>query len=177
MGKFKDLCSFVVGQEEISDNGFAYIELFLTTKNNYTYSALRKNLNVPFVKPIEIQDEPREIDYCMKVDSRVLGCEFISIGARRGVDNQEFWHRFLEAETISDGLDMVREKKPLEYIKLFPKLQAALVNQIGLCASPKYDANWNIPKFSFLDRTLIFIGPMELVKQILLWLILIDQYI
>jgi len=157
--KFKEYCSFVIGQEELSDRGFSHIEIFLTTKNNYTYMAMRKNLYVPYVKPVDPENIQREIDYCMKVDSRVLGGESVSIGARQGVDTQDFWHRFLDLQTISEGLYMVKEEKPLDYIKLFPKLQAALVNQIGLCAAPKYDSNWVIPKFEFLDRTLIFIGP------------------
>ena len=65
--KLKEYCSFVVGQEEISDNGFCHIEIFLTTKNNYTYNSIRKNLNVPFIKPVESVDVLREIEYCVKL--------------------------------------------------------------------------------------------------------------
>lgn len=75
------------------------------------------------------------------------------------MEDEAFWTRFLESDTIEEGLDMVEKERPLEYIKMQSKLQSVLIMKIGKPTIPQFNKNWKIHFFNWQDqRTKVFIG-------------------
>jgi len=163
--KLNILCSFVVGQEEMSPAGYHHMEIFITTRNSYTYNSINKNLGIKYSIPVLGPDIDREIAYCMKLDTRVPNGFLLSIGHRKILDQQNFWSKFLHSNSVAEGLAYVRDEKPDIYIKMFPKLQASLLNELGATTTARFKDNWCVPFISFDDdRTDVFIGPSGIGK-------------
>jgi len=136
--KLNILSSFAVGQEEISLNGYHHMERFIATKNATTKK--NKQLGIKYNIPVLGPDVDREIAYCMKLDTRVPNGFLLSIGHRRTLDSSNFWHKFLLSNSVSEGLAFVKEEKPELYIKMYPKLQASLLNELGSTTSAHYNS-------------------------------------
>lgn len=146
---FKTKCKFAVGQEECSENGFEHIEIFVTMPHSMTYSAARNIFKVNWIKGVPAEDQGREIDYCMKQDTRVNGGIQFLHGKRKDVDEDNFWVRLLTSGSVSNGMDIVESEKPVELFKMGNKIQNVLQNRYGKCQKAKYDGNWILDKMTF----------------------------
>ena len=81
----------------------------------------------------------KEMAYCTKVDNRVVGGEVIHIGSKNVLKIKNL--KFLLSNSIREGFNLVKEENPLDYVKLFPKRQMALVNELGLSTLANYNGH------------------------------------
>ena len=105
------------------------------------------------------------MDYVQKVDSRVPGGQRYGFGTskRRGVGD-DFWRDFLSCTSVAEGLRMVEEEKPLDFIKMASKLEQTLVRRFGNVTKAKFNTDWKFPFVSFEGLTVVFIGPTGIGK-------------